>query len=61
MEGTIDVYNNVKEEGSITVDSNWINKFLGTEISKEEMKEALGLSDDQVIEVTRYCYKRRHC
>ena len=45
MEGTIDVYNNVKEEGSITVDSNWINKFLGTEISKEEMKEALDSLD----------------
>ena len=45
MEGTIDDYNNVKEEGSITVDSNWINKFLGTEISKEEMKEALDSLD----------------
>ena len=39
MEGTIDVYNSVKEESSITVDSKWINKFLGTDISKEEMKE----------------------
>ena len=45
MEGTIDVYNAVKEEGSITVDSNWINKFLGTEISKEEMKSALDSLD----------------
>ena len=45
MEGTIDVYNQVKEEGSITVDSAWINKFLGTEISKEEMKEALDSLD----------------
>lgn len=45
MEGTIDVYNSVKEESSITVDSNWINKFLGTEISKEEMKEALDSLD----------------
>ena len=45
MEGTIDVYNNVKEEGSTTADSNWINKFLGTEISKEEMKEALDSLD----------------
>lgn len=45
MEGTIDVYNDVKEEGSITVNSTWINKFLGTEISKEEMKEALDSLD----------------
>ena len=45
MEGTIDVYNNIKEEGSITVNSNWINKFLGTEISKEEMKKALDSLD----------------
>lgn len=45
MEGTIDIYNDVKEEGSITVDSNWINRFLGTEISKEEMKSALDSLD----------------
>ena len=56
MEGTIDVYNSVKEEGSITVDSKWINKFLGTEISKEEMKESLDsldlkteLNDDDLV------------
>ncbi|MCI9304197.1 phenylalanine--tRNA ligase subunit beta [Clostridium sp.] len=45
MEGAIDIYNDVKEEGSITVNSTWINKFLGTEISKEEMKEALDSLD----------------
>lgn len=45
MEGTIDIYNDVKEEGSITVNSTWINKFLGTEISKEGMKEALDSLD----------------
>lgn len=45
MEGTIDIYNDVKEEGSITVDSNWINRFLGTDISKEEMKSALDSLD----------------
>ena len=45
MEGTIDVYNSVKEESSITVDSKWINKFLGTDISKEEMKESLDSLD----------------
>ena len=49
MEGTIDIYNSVKEEGSITVDSNWINKFLGTEISKEEMKSALDSLDLKTI------------
>lgn len=45
MEGTIDIYNDIKEEGSITVDSNWINKFLGTDISKEEMKRCLDSVD----------------
>ena len=41
MEGTIDIYNSKKEEGHITVDSKWINKFLGTEISIEDMKKYL--------------------
>ena len=41
MEGTIDVYNHKKEESKLTVSSNWINKFLGTDISKEEMKKYL--------------------
>ncbi|MEN8076203.1 phenylalanine--tRNA ligase subunit beta [Clostridioides difficile] len=45
MEGTIDIYNDVKEESSITVDSKWINRFLGTEILKEEMKSALDSLD----------------
>ena len=45
MEGTIDVYNEVKEVSSISVDSNWINKFLGTNISKEEMKRCLDSVD----------------
>ena len=45
MEGTIDIYNNVKEEGHLTVDANWINTFLGTDISKEEMKKALDSLD----------------
>lgn len=43
MEGTIDIYNSKKEEGHITVDSKWINKFLGTDISKEDMKKYLDL------------------
>ena len=41
MEGTIDIYNSKKEEGSITVDYKWINKFLGTDIAKEDMKKYL--------------------
>jgi phenylalanyl-tRNA synthetase beta chain len=45
IEGTIDVYTQKKEEGSITVDSNWINKFLGTEIAKEDMKKYLDSLD----------------
>ncbi|WP_026886432.1 phenylalanine--tRNA ligase subunit beta [Clostridium beijerinckii] len=45
MEGTIDVYNDKKEESTVNVDSNWINRFLGTEISKEEMKRCLDSID----------------
>lgn len=45
MEGTIDVYNSKKEEGTIVVDSNWINKFLGTSLSKDEMKKCLDSLD----------------
>ncbi|MCF0148666.1 MAG: phenylalanine--tRNA ligase subunit beta [Clostridium sp.] len=41
MEGTIDIYNSKKEEGNITVDYKWINKFLGTDISVEDMKKYL--------------------
>ncbi|MGL5414609.1 MAG: phenylalanine--tRNA ligase subunit beta, partial [Clostridium sp.] len=48
-EGTIDIYNEVKEEKTITVDSKWINKFLGTNISKEEMKECLDLLDQNTV------------
>ncbi len=45
MEGTIDVYNKKKEAKTVTVDSNWVNKFLGTDISKEEMKRCLDSVD----------------
>lgn len=41
MEGTIDVYPNPHKEHTLEVDSNWINKFLGTSISKEDMKKYL--------------------
>jgi len=45
MEGTIDVYNKKKEAKDVIVDSNWVNKFLGTDISKEEMKRCLDSVD----------------
>ncbi|GFP76765.1 phenylalanine--tRNA ligase subunit beta [Clostridium fungisolvens] len=41
VEGTIDIYNERKEPHTMTVDSNWVNRFLGTDISKEQMKEYL--------------------
>lgn len=45
MEGTIDVYNKVKEAGKVVVNADWINSFLGTDISKEEMKRCLDSVD----------------
>ncbi|MBE6048316.1 MAG: phenylalanine--tRNA ligase subunit beta [Clostridium sp.] len=41
VEGTIDVYPEVKEISHVEVSASWINKFLGTDISKDEMKSAL--------------------
>lgn len=38
MEGCIDVYPNKLEPHTLEVDANWINKFLGTDISKGHMK-----------------------
>ena len=43
--GTIDVYNAPKNESFIEVSVDWINKFLGTKISDEEMKKALDSVD----------------
>ncbi|MDS0527491.1 phenylalanine--tRNA ligase subunit beta [Clostridium sp. SHJSY1] len=45
MEGTIDEYPSVKEISHMTVSSNWINKFLGIEMTKEDMKSALDSLD----------------
>ncbi|WP_252249994.1 phenylalanine--tRNA ligase subunit beta [Clostridium sp. ZBS13] len=45
IEGTIDIYNKKKESGKVIVDSNWVNKFLGTNLSKEEMKKCLDSVD----------------
>lgn len=41
MEGTIDVYNEKIEPHTLEVDYKWINKFLGTEISANDLKEYL--------------------
>ena len=63
MEGVIDVYPNKKEIGHISVDSNWVNKFLGTNLSKEEMKRCLDLVDlkteikEDSLEITIPTYK----
>jgi phenylalanyl-tRNA synthetase beta chain len=45
MEGTIDIYPKKKEAGKVVVDSKWVNSFLGTDISKEEMKRCLDSVD----------------
>lgn len=41
LEGTIDIYPEKFDTHTLEVDSNWINGFLGTDISKEDMKEYL--------------------
>ncbi len=41
MTGVIDIYNEVKEPHTLEVDSNWVNRFLGSNISKEDMKRYL--------------------
>jgi len=38
MDGCIDVYPSKREQHTLEVDANWINKFLGTDISKNDMK-----------------------
>ncbi len=45
MEGTIDEYKLPKEISHMTVSVRWINGFLGTDISAEEMKAALDSLD----------------
>ncbi|WMJ81115.1 phenylalanine--tRNA ligase subunit beta [Clostridium sp. MB40-C1] len=45
MEGTIDVYPEKLEPHTVKVDSNWINKFLGINLSKEDMKMYLDRLD----------------
>lgn len=41
VEGTIDIYENPVKDKTLTVDSQWVNRFLGTEIPVEEMKQYL--------------------
>ncbi|MCC9293279.1 phenylalanine--tRNA ligase subunit beta [Clostridium sp. WLY-B-L2] len=41
MKGTIDIYNEKIEPGSLRVNYNWINNFLGTKIPQDEMAECL--------------------
>ncbi|WP_291634059.1 phenylalanine--tRNA ligase subunit beta [Clostridium sp.] len=38
MEGCIDVYPKILKPHGLEVDSKWINKFLGTDITKDDMK-----------------------
>ncbi len=45
MEGTIDIYPEELESHGLKVDSVWINKFLGINMSKDEMKEYLDRLD----------------
>lgn len=47
MEGAIDIYPEKIESHILRVDSSWINKFLGINISKEDMKEYLERLDLQ--------------
>jgi len=45
MSGVVDVYNNPQKTHFLEVDSNWVNKFLGSNISKENMKKYLDSLD----------------
>ncbi len=45
MEGVIDIYPNPKKSHFLEVDSVWVNKFLGSNIAKEDMKKYLDSLD----------------
>jgi len=45
MNGTIDIYPEKLQPHSLELDYNWINKFLGTDLTKEAMAEYLGRLD----------------
>jgi len=50
MGGTIDIYPEKVMPKMLVVDYNWVNRFLGTNISKEAMKEYLERLDFKVEE-----------
>ncbi|ADL51899.1 phenylalanine--tRNA ligase subunit beta [Clostridium cellulovorans] len=58
MEGIIDLYENPVKPHIIEIDSQWVNKFLGLNITKEEMKSCLDRLDlsteivDNTLKVT---------
>ena len=41
VKGVIDINNDTRERRVISLDTDWVNKFLGTEISKDYMVKAL--------------------
>lgn len=45
MDGTVDVYPEKLQPHSLEVDYNWVNNFLGTDLTKEAMVEYLGRLD----------------
>lgn len=45
MDGTIDIYPEKLQPHSLEIDYNWINKFLGTDLTKEAMAQYLGRLD----------------
>lgn len=45
MNGTVDVYPEKLQPHSLEVDYNWVNNFLGTDLTKEAMVEYLGRLD----------------
>jgi phenylalanyl-tRNA synthetase beta chain len=49
MEGTVDVYPERVVPKVMTVDSRWINSFLGTDMPKADMKEYLGRLDMETV------------
>ena len=58
LQGTVDVYERPLKEKRMAVDSHWINKFLGTQISVEDMKRYLDSLElktsvqDNILEIT---------
>lgn len=57
MEGTIDIYPEPVQAKSLEVSANWMNRFLGTDIPAEKMKEYLDrlelltIINDDILEI----------